>query len=486
MGGKGANFFIRWLGILALVCFAFNARAALQFDVFLGYEGVIPEASWFPVVCEIKNDGPSFTGVVEVEPSGYNNQDQTRRVVVELPTGTLKRLVLPAFSTARYSSSWDVRLLDEKGTVHGQQLNIRPKKQIATGTTMMGAIPRTASGVPVIRQGSTTQGEYQPATARMQTAILPDNPITFEGMDCFYLNSEKAAELTINQVNALLAWLNAGGHLIVAVEQITEVNGTPWLRKLVPCDLNDMRTVEKHTELQDWVRTGLRGTVKAGRNNNAPVNPFSDLAADGAFEAVALQVVSGKVRDAETVVKSGETPLILASHQGRGLVTTLMFSPEREPVRSWKNLPSFWAKIAQVPASTYVTENSNQHGSWSVDGVFGAMIDSIQVRKLPVGWLLVLLLVYLLVIGPLDQFWLKKLKRPMLTWITFPCYVVLFSLLIYFIGYKLRFRPLSHLSDPTNQQRKYKSLKTNLLTSTHFIPHCDCYASCETKRFWGG
>ena len=43
-----------------------------------------------------------------------------------------------------------------------------------------------------------------------------------------------------------------------------------------------------------------------------------------------------------------------------------------------------------------------------------------------------------MVIGPLDQYWLKRIKRPMLTWITFPCYVVLFSLLIYFIGYKLR------------------------------------------------
>ena len=32
----------------------------------------------------------------------------------------------------------------------------------------------------------------------------------------------------------------------------------------------------------------------------------------------------------------------------------------------------------------------------------------------------------------------KRIKRPMLTWITFPCYVVMFSLLIYFIGYKLR------------------------------------------------
>jgi hypothetical protein len=60
------------------------------------------------------------------------------------------------------------------------------------------------------------------------------------------------------------------------------------------------------------------------------------------------------------------------------------------------------------------------------------------VHKLPVGWLLLLLLVYLVVIGPLDRYWLKRIGKPMLTWITFPCYVVLFSLLIYFIGYKLR------------------------------------------------
>jgi len=55
-----------------------------------------------------------------------------------------------------------------------------------------------------------------------------------------------------------------------------------------------------------------------------------------------------------------------------------------------------------------------------------------------VGWLLLLLVVYLVVIGPLDRIWLKKIGKPMLTWITFPSYVVLFSLLIYFIGYQLR------------------------------------------------
>src|SRR5690349_16207659 len=77
-------------------------------------------------------------------------------------------------------------------------------------------------------------------------------------------------------------------------------------------------------------------------------------------------------------------------------------------------------------------------GGWSSDGIFGAMIDTRQVHKLPVSWLLLLLLVYLAVIGPFDQYWLKRIGKPMLTWITFPCYVVVFSLVIYVIGYKLR------------------------------------------------
>ena len=128
----------------------------------------------------------------------------------------------------------------------------------------------------------------------------------------------------------------------------------------------------------------------------------------------------------------------MTAYRGRGRVTALLFSPEREPVRSWKNLPVFWAKLAEVPAALYVYKDLSAQGGWSSDGIFGAMIDTRQVHKLPVGWLLLLLLVYLVVIGPFDQYWLRKIGRPMLTWITFPCYVVGFSFVIYFIGYKLR------------------------------------------------
>ena len=246
-------------------CLTFSARAALQFDVFPGYDGIVPEATWFPIVCEIKNDGPGFMGEIEVT-SGRFNEGQTRRVFVELPTGTLKRLVIPVFSTARYQSSWDVRLLDERGRVRSDQSGIRPRRQVAAGTTLLGALPRTATGMPAFRSMPGAETEMQPAAARLQSAILPDNPLVFDGMDTIYINSEKAPDLTVPQVAALLAWLNDGGHLIVGVESISDVNGTPWLKRLVPCDLTDMRTMQSHPELQYWLQTSANTPVASARD----------------------------------------------------------------------------------------------------------------------------------------------------------------------------------------------------------------------------
>lgn len=434
------------LSLAIILLIAFQSRAALQFDVFLGYDGIVPEASWFPVVCEVKNDGPTFTGVIEVN-GGNWNPGQTRRIFVELPTGTLKRLTIPVFSSARYQSSWDVRLIDEQGRARAEQLGVRPRLQLASGVPLVGALPRSATGMPQLRKIKAQDPDLQPSTARLQTSLLPDNPIVYEGMDTIYLNSERAADLRSGQAEALLAWLNAGGHLVVAVEQISDVNGVPWLRKVVPCELTGMTGVPVHTELQNWLNgiaasksTSHRHSRFSAAGNSGNLNPYADAETDSGFENSSLQAATGTVRkNASVLVSASGIPLILESSQGNGQVTVLMFSPERKPFADWRNLPSFWSKLVEVPVELDAIQSANNiRGGPSIDGVLGAMIDSRQVRKLPVEWLLLLLIVYLVVIGPLDQYWLKRIKRPMLTWITFPCYVVLFSLLIYFIGYKLR------------------------------------------------
>lgn len=427
---------------------ALDSPATLQFDVFLGHDGIVQEASWFPVVCELKNDGEPFAGVIEITGSSYN-QKQTRRTAVELPTGTLKRITIPVFCASRNYSSWDARLRDSRGKVRAESLDLRPRRQLGWETPLIAGLPRTAGGLPAVRPPLVQQQDAQPAVARWQPSIFPDNPLVLEGLDALYLNSSRAGEFSVGSTRALLDWLRGGGHLIVAVEEISEVNAVGWLRGVCPLELQAMATVTAHRELQDWLRSGPQEgettfnvppvTARPGTRTTVTLtNAFAALPEDAAFEAEALQVATGTVKDGQAIVRSEGKPLIVTAARGRGRITLLLFSPEREPARSWKNLPTFWSKLTEIPQSLYQSAEYRQYGGWSSDALFGAMIDSRQVRKLPVPWLLLLLVVYLLIIGPFDRWWLKKINRPMLTWITFPAYVALFSLLIYFIGYKLR------------------------------------------------
>src|SRR5436190_692071 len=249
-----------------LLCFVFSARGALQFDVFPGYDGVVPEATWFPVMCEIKNDGPSFNGVIELF-GGSFNQGQVQKVEVELPTGTLKRVLIPVFSTSRgFNTTWDARLLDDRGKLRGEQTGLRANKHLASRTPLMGALARTPGGAPVIRPINVQNSELQPTSARLQPSIFPDNALVLEGLQALYLNSERASELKENQVRALLAWLNAGGHLIVGIEQMNDITASVWLKNLMPCEIKEIRHVQRHYELQEWLSNATWST-------NQPVKP---------------------------------------------------------------------------------------------------------------------------------------------------------------------------------------------------------------------
>src|SRR6185295_10767717 len=103
-----------------------------------------------------------------------------------------------------------------------------------------------------------------------------------------------------------------GGHLIVGVEQPSDINANPWLRALLPCDLTGLATVTAKQELQAWVRNapmkaaGPRsaerpppvrpGAASRQRSSAAtppptpPSNPFANQQPDPVFEQAQLVV----------------------------------------------------------------------------------------------------------------------------------------------------------------------------------------------------
>ena len=457
-----------WFAVLtAILLGTLSARAELQFDVFLGYENTVREGGWFPVVVEVHNDGPSFDAVVELS-AAYMSSGQVRRVPVELPTNTRKRFSIPVFASAGRMSAWNVRLLDSKGAMRAEKTGLRPK-DVAWETTLLGALPRTFTTAPGFpSELAAPQPEYLPQVARFSSDLFPDNAPALSGLSAIYLNSERALELKNPQQAALLAWVHSGGHLIVAVEQPGDVNALLWLKQLLPGQVSGAATVRHTGELDQWV-LGLRPTdpsIKTGavgensgagpnprRNRRRPgpavsaapavssaeavLGPGPAITSDESLKGAPISIASYTPVDGHTVLEVGGAPLLTVARRGLGQVSLLLASPEREPLKSWKNRPWFWAKLVCRDAEISSRTQAN-YGGRSMDAIFGAMIDSRQARKLPVSWLLAILAVYLVVIGPFDHLLLKRLNRQMLTWVTFPAYVALFSFLIYYIGYKLR------------------------------------------------
>ena len=124
-----------------------RATAAVRFDVFLGHDQIVPEASWFPITFEVFNDGAPFMGLVEVTPGNYDSS-HTRTMEIELPTGTLKRFTMPAFGSSRYIGGWHARLLDEKGRVRAEQPNLRVRQTNPWQIPMAAAVTRALPPLP--------------------------------------------------------------------------------------------------------------------------------------------------------------------------------------------------------------------------------------------------------------------------------------------------------------------------------------------------
>lgn len=427
--------------VLALGMTAWAARAEVQFDVFPGYDNQVRSAGWFPVAFEVYHDGPAFDGFIELSANQFGGQPQ--RVAVELPTNTRKRIVVPMFSNSAGFLSIDARLVTAEGKMVAESLGLRVN-QVAWEDFILGALPASAGALPVLPDLGRNRGEFQPVVARLQVNYLPDNPVALEGLNALYLGSAVAPGLKEPQVEALVAWVQLGGHLIVGVDQPTDVNATPWLRALLPAEVSGVDEVRMDGELHRWLvsgpdsgRYGFVPPDLPGRSYSG--NPASDLGPDPTFDRATLPVAGLRRRDGTVLAASADgRPLVLTAARGRGRVTVMGFHPERDPIRSWSHRAWFWARVAGVPAGLLDRGDLSIWGGRGLDSVFGSMIETRQVQKLPVGVLLLLLLVYLVVIGPLDQWWLRKINRPMLTWVTFPAYVVLFSLLIYYLGFRLR------------------------------------------------
>jgi hypothetical protein len=136
--------------------------------------------------------------------------------------------------------------------------------------------------------------------------------------------------------------------------------------------------------------------------------------------------------------KKGGLPLVLRCAHGLGTIIYFGGDLSEKPLAGWRDRGTLVRSLMQwnTERRTAVDPRAGamlQLGYNDITGQIRSALDQFEgVRIVPFSIILVILTAYWLVIGLFDWFFVQKvLKRPMLTWVTFPLWIVLFSVLTY-------------------------------------------------------
>ncbi len=250
-----------------------------------------------------------------------------------------------------------------------------------------------------------------------------------------------------SRLEALAEWVRRGGRLVVSVSWPNQ--------ELVRRLLNDAQAW--NPPLPDLL------AIPAGKEQPSvtQMSGVQTWAGGGkAFfegEQDPLRIAKLKAGPAVEALVTEETyPLIVRTPYGRGSVTVFAFDVAKAPFTSWEGGPPFWAntvkrlapksltaKQAEEPRNVRMGPRGFEAEVGDLTTVLQQELDKFDTPPISFGWVALFILLYILVVGPLDYLLLKKVfKRLELTWITFPAIVLAISLIAYFTAYAVKGKEL--------------------------------------------
>src|ERR1700733_10510850 len=141
--------------------------------------------------------------------------------------------------------------------------------------------------------------------------------------------------------------------------------------------------------------------------------------------------------------------MVVSGSHGFGRRPLIPSDVDQKPFSDWPDRSLFWVKALDLrrppadAAGSGAAMGGRGFGRYGVSDLSSQLRAALEqfpgVKLIPFGWVAFFIFLYILLIGPGDYFFLKKvLKRMELTWITFPTIVVTVSLVAYYAAYVLK------------------------------------------------
>lgn len=238
-------------------------------------------------------------------------------------------------------------------------------------------------------------------------SLLPVELQNWESLNVLVIGGE--LEFSELQHQTIRDWVGHGGHLLLSIGGETKTYSESGFSKWIPARatgsirLRDLSTLESFTSQLNRI------------------NPLARL------RAARVEFDRGR-----ELIGSLDGTIAARVPYGFGQVTLVGFELHRPPLSEWPSLPEFVGRLAFLPRMSAGSEpeRMNQHLTESGISELATQLNLAQqnfstVQRSSTWTIIGALSVYLLIVGPLDYLLVHRvLKKPELTWVSFPLFMI--------------------------------------------------------------
>lgn len=436
----------------------FSVDTACGIDGFVVYDN--------PVVIDVTvKSQQDFTGTIRVIPTMEEGQKTIAYAEeISLAGGGTKTF---HFTVANLGGTgkFDVQLLDEKDKVVYAETDRVPSISTAGSSVVTGILSDDYAalnyfdGVPVL------VSDYQGMVSTLQLTEdnFPDNNSALSVLNYIVIDNFDTAKLSDEQYRALKQWVKNGGVLILSLganyqnvlHAFTDdfVSGT--LGTLTKKDLQ-WGTFEVQSEQKDNVQgneQALEGTAGAGNEPNPKDSAEQNNEPDADSKQNNVQPDLPELENVDCIefeLDGGEELDVLSKQHsaykkktGAGSVIVLSYALGMEPFTSFdarKDIAACLVSAASGERTADILKGDYTYYGNTLGGGAG-IAKTLNETKKPSALLFgIVLIVYVILVGPVLYLILKKKKTREKIWFSVPLMALVFTGVIYVIGMMYRVR----------------------------------------------
>jgi hypothetical protein len=447
---------VGWVGAILLAIAGSSQAASRPIEVenlWIGFGSTnsFKVGTWTPVWVQLKAGDARFEGFMEVAVADDDGTPVSYFTRVDVGAKTSQGFPAYIRPGAR-DPDLTIRLYDrdqrrvatitQEAVLPQPPLALTPQETMilalgrAAGVEALSQLPGFKDGTPGSTAGNSASGEPIVVT-RIDPRLgrLPGRWYGYDAARAIVVDTadpEVVKSLDGLRAQPLVDWVKRGGHLVITV-------GANW------------------QAVKDSVLGPILPGVPTGQVQLASLDAFDAFAGSikpitppGSPKVMVTKIDETAERGGTVLVQMSRLPLVVRGHCGFGRVTLIALDVDNKLFSDWPDRGQFWARAidlrpqrADQTGANVMIGGPGRFNRWAISDLAGQLRAALEqfpgVRLIPFGWVAFFIFLYILLIGPGDYFFLKKvLKRMELTWITFPTIVVAVSLLAYYAAYMFK------------------------------------------------